>query len=269
MNCFIFSGVSTVFPDICGCNPFDDLVSHLKRSGIENIFTDSERESSLVKRTSYSHVTNLLGDTWLAAYEGMITRQDPGDLAWSASRWGSGNAASLACSGEPWKHLTVLTDKTGSVQSCEKNPSPELARTNLCFSGLVLVKGEGFNPEKPLGGHNTSAFLVPGYWNILSDRESYLLAAHHILSGRVSPWPGAKPVVLNSAIPQSCSVSGTLWVGEGCSVGENCVMENCVIMDHSVVGGGSFLRNCLVSPGASVRPGTLIEDKYLTFLGEL
>ncbi len=268
MNCFIFRGEPAVFPKICGRTPLDDLAAHLKNSGINDVYTDSMSESSAVRRMDYPEAAELLGDTWIAAYEGMITRQSPLDLVRKASRYQSQCAVSLACSGEPWKHTTVLTGENGAIQSYEINPSPENTRTNLCFSGFVFVNRRGFHTENPPGNLNASAFLIPGYWSVPGDRKSYLRTAHEILSGMVKGWPVGNGVVTASPVPVSCRVSGTLWLGRGCEVGENCAFENCVIMDSARIGSGTALRNCLVIPGTSVKPGTLIDDKYLTLLGE-
>ena len=268
MNSFIFRGKPAAFPEICGRTPLDDLAAHLKNSGINGIYTDSLSESSLVCKMDYSEAEPLLGSNWLAAFEGMITRQSPRDLIMKASEYQCEFAVSLACSGEPWKYTTVLTGERGSIQSYEENPPPENTRTNLCFSGFVFVNRPGFDPEKPLSNPNISAFLIPGYWSIPSDRESYLRTVHEILAGKVTSWSGSKYIISGSRIPASCSISGTLWLGKGCVVGENCVFENCVIMDSAIIGSGASLRNCLVNPGTSVKPGTLIEDKYLTLLGE-
>jgi len=253
LNCYVFQGCDTVFPRICGTTALEDLLLHLKRSGIKEVHTFD---------TPFEEVRERLGSPWLAAWSGMITRQSPMELAARAGAYPGGNAASLSCSGEPWRHTTVLTGPEGEITRREKNPPPENAETNLCFSGLVLVREEGFDPVNPL--EDSRAFHIPGYWMEPRDRESYLLACHHILSGDVVPWHGpggGKP-------PSHCLVKGTLWLGKGCVIGEGCTLENCVIMDGAAVGFGSQLKNCLVNPGAVVKPGTVMNDKYLTLLGE-
>ncbi len=253
MNCYVFQGRDTAFPRVCGTTALKDLKDHLAGCGLGQIFDF---------HTPFEEVRERLGSPWLAAWSGMITRQSPAELAARAAEHPGGNAASLSCSGEPWKHTVVLTGQRGEVTRWEKNPPPENAETNLCFSGFVIVRGEGFDPLRPLDG--ARAFHVPGYWMEPRDRESYLLACHHILSGEVMPWQGSA----GEDAPPHCVTRGTLWLGKGCVIGEGCTLENCVIMDGAVVGSGSNLKNCLVNPGAVVKPGTVLNDKYLTLLGE-
>lgn len=266
MNCFIFRDKPGFFPRICGVTPLHDMALHLRNSGIGEIFTDSESDSPLVKKISYTDAKPALGNTWLAAYEGMITRQPPGELMEHGTRYGADYSLSLSCSGTPWKHTTVLTGKKGIVQSFETGSPPENTRTNLCFSGLVLVGSAGFDPVHPMAG--ASAFLLPGYWSVPSDRENYLRTSHDVLSGRVPCWPGKTGIVTLSRLPESSRAFGTLWADEGCRIGENCVFENCVILNGADIGNGSNLKNCLVGPGVSVKPGTIRDDKYLTLLGD-
>lgn len=267
MNCFIFRRDSAIFPEICGVEPLHDLALHLRNSGMENIYSDSDGISPIVKQMKFADAESLLERPWLAAYEGAITRQSPLELMGKADSRGFSRCLSLACSGKPWKHATVLTGAEGEIQSIEAHPSPENAATNLCFSGLVLVDDTGFDPDFPASREGCAAFLLEGYWSLPMDREEYLRTAHEILSGRVSGWPMKDPRQ-EPRLPGSCAVTGTLWLGEDTAVGENCSFENCVIMDGASIGSGSRLRNCLVSPGASVKPGTVIDDKYLTLLGE-
>ena len=154
----------------------------------------------------------------------------------------------------------------------ETNPSPENAMTNLCFSGLVWVATNDFNPLDPLSHSNTAAFMLPGGWECPRSRENYLLTAHYILSKELAPWPHLvipmSGVVINSRIPDDVTILGTLWVGSGCDIAGGCILENCVILDDARVGENSNLRNCLVVTGAVVPRNTIQYDKYLSLLGD-
>lgn len=268
MKSYIFRSEPAVFSEICGTAPLSDLVRHLRNCGIEEIYTDSENGAVLAEKLDYISAKPLLGKGWIAAYEGIITRQSPLELKRRAEFHSADYAVSLACSGEPWKHTTVLTGSDGKLQGSEKNPPPENTMTNLCFSGMVWVNDDLFIPEAPFDIPGISAFLLPGYWSAPSDRESYLITCHDILTGLVSPWSGETGVVLKSPVPENCRITGTFWLGCNCTVGENCSFENCVIMEGAVTGDRVSLKNCLVNPRSVIPSGTVIEDKYLTLLGE-
>jgi len=271
VNCFIFRGRSTAYSDLCDATPFADLVLHLKRQGVTGIFTDSDEKLQGVEYCSFHQAKPKLASGWLAVYSGCVTRQSPLMLRDLTTALGADFGVSLACSAKPWEHTTVLTDGLGYIEKHEKNPSPENLETNLCFSGLVWVGKESFDPREPLTD-GTAAFVLPGFWQCPDNRENYLLTMHSILSGLVRPWPHiAIPpdgVVLNSPVPSDTHIKGTLWVGENCTVEHGCTLENCVILDNSITGANSNLRNCLVSAKTVIPPNTIQYDKYLSFLGD-
>jgi hypothetical protein len=272
MRCFIFSAKALPFSSICGTSPLNDLVLQLQRYGITDIYTDSKTICSHVTREEFQKVKHLFLNDWIAALEGALTRQSPLDLRARGIHYGAEVALSLGCDGKPWEHTTVETDHRGIVQRVQVNPSPENAATNICFSGLAWIGGGEFDPDHPADTCGATGFLLPGYWKALNGRENFMLACHDILKGRVKPWPhllvpsGGR--VLFSDLPKSCLVKGILWVGEDCTVEDDCVFENCVIMNGASVGRGAELRNCLVLPGSRVPSGTKRTDKYLTMLGE-
>jgi hypothetical protein len=270
MKCFIFSGNQSEYCGICGTSVTGDLVSHLRRSGVTTLYSDTDSVPQGVEVCSFHSVQAELGSGWLAAYSGSITRQSPVELRNLTNASAADTGISLACSAKPWEHTTILTDGFGYVEKAERNPSPENLETNLCFSGLAWVASGSFDPCKPAEGKGrTAAFLLPGYWKCPDNRENFLLTVHDILSHRVLPWPHclipANGVFLESNIPDSTEVKGTLWVGSNCFIGDNCVLENCVILHDSATGAHSNLRNCLVSSATEVPPGTELYDKYLSF----
>jgi hypothetical protein len=271
VNCFIFSSQTSACNSLCGATPFIDLVIHLHNHGVTRILTDSEEQHPNVENCSFQQAKLEFGPGWLAAYSNCITRQSPLELRNLTTASGAAAGISLACSAKPWEHTAVLTDCRGFIEKHEKNPSPENLETNLCFSDLVWVENDRFDPFDPLAG-NTAAFVLQGYWKCPDNRENYLLAMHSILAGDVQPWPHITippdGVILNSPVPPDTQIRGTLWVGRNCTVDSGCTLENCVILDNSKTGANSNLRNCLVSAGAAIPSGTVRYDKYLSFFGD-
>lgn len=273
MKCFIFfNHAGASLPLICETDPFHDLVEHLLKSGISEIYSDFPGELEHVTNMDFASARSILESDWIAAYHSGLHRQNPMELRKKGHELGAKLALSLACSSKPWENTTVFTGARGIIQSAETNPSPENAGTNLCFSGLAWVGTENFNVLEPWNTPGAAAFLLPGYWKRISGRDDVLTAFYDVLTGEVEPWTHLTVVensrVFKSSLPESCLCSGVLWLGENCAVGEDCELENCVILNRSRIGHGAKLRNCLVSEGSSVAPETVRDDKYLTMLGE-
>jgi hypothetical protein len=272
MKCFVFSEKQNAFPDICGTTPLNDLIVHLRNCGITEIFCNEEPNCGNVSVMSYESAKPHLGRGWIAASAGCITRQSPLELRDSALAEGACNAISLSCSDKPWEHLSVFTDGMGFVEKFENSPPPEMSETNLVFSGMIWVGGDFFDPGDLSKLNRASAVLLTGYWRCPNSRESYLLSVHDILRGAVSPWPHlqipADGRIQNSRLPADTLVCGTLWLGSNCSIGKECILENCVILDGSSVEESSNLRNCLVMPGMRIPRGTVQDNKYLSFPGD-
>ncbi len=272
MNCFLFTDRSTVFSEICGTTVENDLIQHLFNSGVSRIFSDSENNYDDVVNMEFNSARQFLGKDWIAAYGNSITRQSPLKLREIALSRGAGIAISLACSAKPWENKTVLTDSWGVIERIEENPPPENTDTNLCFSGLIWVGEDTFDPMDLSNNNTASAFFLPGYWKCPVNRENYLLTVHEILKGEVTPWPHTRIPssgrVLRSSVPADTTVRGTLWVGNNCRIECGCTLENCVILDDSYIGDNSNLRNCLIMPGTSIPRKTVQHDKYLSILGD-
>ena len=274
MKCFIFSsGQDTDFSRVCGVDTLQDLVQHLLRSGIKEIHSDFPGDLEFATVSEFNSIRSILGTDWFAAYHMGLSRQNPLELREKGKNFGAPLALSLACTAKPWENTTVFTGPGGVIQSAETNPPPENSGTNLCFSGLVWVGTEDFQPLEPWNNPGSSAFLLPGYWKKISGKDDFLTAFYDVLTGQVEPWPLSSVAgngrFAESPVPDSCLCHGVLWLGKNCSIGEGCELENCVILNGSRIGQGAKLRNCLVLEGSKVAPGTVRDDKYLTMLGEI
>ncbi len=273
MNCFIFlNKQKTKIAEICETSPFIDLVTHLKNCGVTNIYSNSTEKNENYVSCDFETVKEKLGSGWLAAYSGCLTRQSPWELKEKTISINADIGVSLACSGQPWEHTTILTDGCGFIEKTEKNPTPENSETNLCFSNLVWVSSDKFDPYFPLSIKKTGAFLLSGYWKCPDTRGNFLLSFHDILIGTVHPWPHIlipeNGIILNSVIPESTVIKGTIWVGKNCEIETGCTLENCVILDGAKIGTNSNLRNCLVIAGGRIPGNTVQYDKYLSLLGD-
>lgn len=236
--------------EVCGVLPEEDLLVHLR--SMED-----------------------LGGV-LAVRADLLTRQ-PLELL---PRAGLDGVAALTCTGRPWNETCVFTDPSGLVTGLDRNPGPEQARTNICLAGACWFSG--VPPLRATLEETLAAALEEGAVIraelftqrafIVCSGEEQLRACHCVLSGLLKPGlAGCSPK--NGAFTQgfvdpTCTVVGTLWTAIGSRVNSECMLENCVILSNAVVGSGCKLRNTLVEAGTRVPPGTVMEDKYPSFLGE-
>jgi hypothetical protein len=212
----------------------------------------------------------------LAVRADLLTRQPLERLP----RAGLDGVAALTCTGRPWNFTCVFTDPSGIVTGLDRNPGPEQARTNICLAGAcwfsklppLMATLEETIAAALAAGAVIGTELLPERAFIVCSGEEQLRACHTVLSGHFKPGlAGCSPK--NGAFTQgfvdpSCSIEGTLWTATGSIVGEGCHLENCVVLDNAVTGPGCRLRNTLVEAGTRVPAGTVMEDKYPSFLGE-
>ncbi|MBN1433670.1 hypothetical protein JW921_02850, partial [Candidatus Fermentibacterales bacterium] len=112
------------------------------------------------------------------------------------------------------------------------------------------------------------AELCPGYYRSVDSPRQLLRACVDALAGLIAPYrPGSgwgKGILIHESarVADTASLRGAVWLDRDTRVGENCELENCVILSGARVGPGAVLRSTLVAPGAIVPEGALATDKY-------
>lgn len=224
-----------------------------------------------------------LGERFLVVYGDNLSRQEFTPLVDLQYRTGAEVAMALSPTGQPSRKGIVLTDPYGTVTAFREKPPDEVAESNLANSGLYYCLasaiegledgefcdfGHDLFPRMLEQGRKLAADTTGGYTRDIGTWKDYLLACHDVLSGRVRPYaPDAVPdegiLVENGQSLRGTVLNGTLWAEAGSSIGEGCILENCVLLSNASVGRECSLRNTLVMPGSSVPDGTVADDKYL------
>ncbi len=224
-----------------------------------------------------------LGEQFLVVYGDNLTRQPVAPLLDLHRKTEAEVTISLSPTGDPSSKGIVLTRPDGRVTSFREKPPDEVAESNLANSGIYVCRrsavsalregefcdfGKDLFPSMLKRGAVLAADTVGGYIRDIGTPKDYLLACHDILSGRFRPYGGSSRIRNGKLIEtreslREVTLSGTFWAGEGSSVGEGCVLENCVVLSEASVGRNCRLKNTLVMPGSVVPDGTQADDKYI------
>ena len=197
---------------------------------------------------------------------------------------------------DPTAFGLVETDKKGRIEKFLEKPSWEEVTCNTVNAGTYVVEPEMLDliPE----GHNYSlerglfpkslecglpmyGFSYSGYWLDIGGVEKYLQANFDILSGNTRFKIDAKKqggffVQGDVRVGKNVSVEGRILLGRGCkvadwarfngtvSLGRNCtvkkgaVLEDCVVLDNTVIGEGAKLCGCIIGSRCTVESNVCI-----------
>ena len=75
-----------------------------------------------------------------------------------------------------------------------------------------------------------------------------------------------------SNIQDNCVVHGPVHIGKDVTIGHSCIIHGCTIEDNSLIGMGSIImdnarigKNCIIGAGSLVTEGTVVPDGHLAF----
>src|SRR5579872_4131904 len=179
----------------------------------------------------------------------------------------------------------VVHDQTGRITQFVEKPPKGTEPTNEINAGTYLLEPRVLSFIPP--GRNVSieretfpklieqtdglyAFTTTDYWIDLGRPEHYLNAHRDILSGamplKLEPGlngPGSKKVYSENIIPPvhvdenvqidpSAKVGPNVVLGEGCKIGANARLTDCVLWDGVIVGAGATIDESIVASGAHI-----------------
>lgn len=194
---------------------------------------------------------------------------------------------------EPSAFGVVELDEAGRVLRFVEKPAPGTEPSNLANAGTYVLEPEVVAAIPP--DENTSiervtfpalaqrrqlsALAQPCYWIDTGTPELYLRANLDVLAGcrpdaavegtaegdlaGTPPGSGAPP-----AAHPAANVSSS-FVGHGCSLGADVVVQRSVVMDGCVLGAGAVVVDSIVGPNVTVGDGALVLDGSVIGAGEV
>ena len=174
----------------------------------------------------------------------------------------------------------VVHDPEGRIQGFQEKPDPAEALSDLGNCGIYCFSPEIFYffPDGPFADWAQDVFPallendipffiheITDYWNDVGSLEELRQGTFDALEGRlrleVSGRAAGEGVTAGEGSDLSgCEdVSGPVWVGAGCSIGDGVRLTGPVVVgDGATVGDGAALRDTIVFPGAAVEPGQIL-----------
>ena len=169
---------------------------------------------------------------------------------------------------DPRNYGLVVTDKSGRVRAFLEKPRSRRLPFDTINAGAYVFEPRilglipprtVFSLERDLfprlvrGWARVFGWITRGYWLDIGTVEKYLQANLDILSGKA---PFRPP---RGGRARAC-------VARGCSVAEDAMLEDCVVLEGSSIGPRARLRGCVlgrrcrVEHDAEIGPGTALGD---------
>lgn len=185
----------------------------------------------------------------------------------------------------------VVHDQSGRISQFVEKPPKGTEPTNEVNAGTYLlekavldvippgrnvsIERETF-PKLLAGAHSLYAYTTTDYWIDLGRPEHYLNAHRDILSGamplKLAPGvngPGSKQlyteniispvhVDANVQIDPSAKVGPNVVLGDGCTIGANARLSECVLWDGVSVGAGAIIEEAIIASGARIGENAVV-----------
>lgn len=216
------------------------------------------------------NVQDLLSDAPFVVYNGDILSDLPIRGA-IEDHFAKGNEVTLVLRSKDGPLQIAWDEATGAIVDVAGRLNTGQPLTYL-FTGIYVVNPSFFAripARKKISvipiflemierGARLGGFVVDeGHWWDLGTREQYL-AVHQFFSNpsaalripQTADWP--QWIHPSARIAPSATLTGATVVGAGASVGEDVVLENCVLWRGAEIHDGSHLTNCVVSDRESV-----------------
>lgn len=196
----------------------------------------------------------------------------------------------------------VELDARLNIVGFQEKPDPGEAVSNLANTGIYVLEpgvldyipedtffdfAEDVFPGLLAAGEKLAGYEGDFYWSDIGNLETYRLAQHDTLSGKVrlnipgelrsgglwidqgarvhptAALEGQMVLMQGAVIGRGAALVGDVTVGRGCQVGAEATVKQSILLPGSSVGDGAYLEGCIVGHGYDVRPGEQIRGGAL------
>ena len=185
-----------------------------------------------------------------------------------------------ALSDSPTEYGNIFSDRNKKIQRIYEKPGWEQVTGNKVNTEIYICQKELLS-YIPDGSFSFSTQLIPlllekglslyefsikGYWCDISTIEAYRKCNFDMLSGKIAtvpfanrrgrrPFKTSSPVYIGRGVTAdpSAHIGPNAIVGDGCFIGKDAVVKDCIIGNDTVIGDGCIVSG-IVGDNAVLRP---------------
>ncbi|MHB2025405.1 MAG: sugar phosphate nucleotidyltransferase [Elusimicrobiota bacterium] len=175
---------------------------------------------------------------------------------------------------DPSAYGLVVADASGRVRQFLEKPSWDEAKTDAVNAGAYLIDPSliglipdgrcslerDFFPRLLSGGRRFFSRVTLGYWMDIGTPEKYLQAHLDLMDGRAGGRQSLVVMGPGSRAENGARFFGRVCLGANCRVGKDAVLEDCVILDGTIIGDGASLKRCVIGPRCRIEARARVEN---------
>lgn len=167
----------------------------------------------------------------------------------------------------------VVTDENGFITEFQEKPPVEDAKSDFINTGIYIFDYKIFDyiPEntfydfaknvfpKLLAEHAINTFEIKGYWSDIGTLDQYKQTTQDLFEGKcsfahskITETSSGRYISETAKFPDTVKFVGQSTIGEKVLVGNNTVIENCIIWDEVKIGGNLHLKNSVIGSGSLI-----------------
>ena len=256
-------------------------------------------ETPLGTAGSVLNAIDELGDRFLVISGDVVTDVDLTALVEFHAKQGAVATLALEAVENPLEFGIVILGADGRIERFLEKPGWGDVFSDTINTGIYVLEPEVFDwipagravdfssdvfPLMLEAGRPLYGYVAGGYWEDVGTLEAYLRAHADILDGKVEmdmPGFSLRPNVWLGAgaeIHPSAKVVGPALIGDNCRIGagvelhgycvlganvrigENTVIERCVIHDNVYIASSVNARGCVIARSCDIRQGAHLDD---------
>lgn len=167
----------------------------------------------------------------------------------------------------------VVTDKNGFITEFQEKPTAEEAKSNFINTGIYIFDYKIFDyiPEntfydfaknvfpKLLAENKINTFEVTEYWSDIGTLEQYMQTTKDLFEEKCSFEHGeilcngkGKYISETENFPKTVEFVGYSTIGKRVLIGNNTIIENCIIWDEVKIGSNLHIKNSIIGSNALI-----------------
>lgn len=235
----------------------------------------------------------FLDDTYLIISGDLLTDFDLSKMLDFHNRKSADVTIGLTRVDNPLQFGIVITNEDGKIVKFLEKPTWGEVFSDTINTGIYILKDEviseipsdeeyDFSKDlfpKLLGEKRALyGFISDSYWRDIGDPDSYRLANYDVLNGKVNiEVPGNKLDLVGRdvrigedvAFDRNVNFQGTIIIGSNTKIGKNCKIKlsimgnNCIIEDGVILDGAILWDNVYLKKGTKIEKAVLMSGVYV------